>query len=276
MSCDCDLGYDSGDSENYQYDDSCVDSSGSCGGYSGVCDADTPYPITSQESVPSLIDNLVTALYGEIQKDVSNGKIVWVIPCDPNNTTSVAGITRNQGEGLLCYILRVFTAIGPSQVDFNSAQTLSNKTLNNTLITGTIGFGSAVVSGGNFSAITAGKATALAGGAQGSLPYQTGVGVTAYLPIGSAGQVLSPNGSGGVQWITNTTSSSSANNLLDGLASQIPYQTAPNTTGFIPNGTSGQFLGSNGTSAPSFKTITAANVGAATTQQAIAFAIALS
>jgi hypothetical protein len=257
MSCGCNSGYEDGV-------------------YQGTCDADTPYPIISHESVPSLIDNLVSALYGTIEKNVTSGKIVWTIPCDPNNTASVAGIARNEGEGLLCYILRVFSAFNPSGVDFNSVQTLSNKTLNNTLITGTIGFGSAVVSGGNFSAITAGKATALANGSAGSLPYQTGAGVTTFLPVGTAGQVLSPNGSGGLQWITNTSVSTSATNLLNGIASQLVYQTAPNATGFIANGTSGQFLGSNGTSVPSWKTITAANVGAATPQQAIAFAIALS
>jgi hypothetical protein len=258
---------------------SCGCSSGSSydgGIYEGVCNADIPYPSVSHESVPSLIDNLVSALYGTIEKNVTSGKIVWTIPCDPNNTASVAGIARNEGEGLLCYILRVFSAFNPSGVDFNSVQTLSNKTLNNTLITGTIGFGSAVVSGGNFSAITAGKATALANGSAGSLPYQTGSGVTTFLPVGTAGQVLSPNGSGGLQWITNSTQSASANNLIGGIASQIVYQVSSGVTGFITNGTSGQFLGSNGTSAPTFKTITAANVGAATPQQAIAFAIALS
>lgn len=254
----------------------CGSDYGSDGVYNGVCNTDTPYPIISQESVPSIIDNLVTALYGQIEKDVSSGKIVWIIPCDPNNSRSVAGIPRNQGEGLLCYILRVFDTVGPSGVDFNSVQTLSNKTLNNSLVTGTIGFGSAVVSGGNFSAITAGKATNLANGVAGSLPYQTGNGVTTFLPVGSAGQVLSPNGSGGLQWITNATTSASANNILGGAASQILYQISSGSTGFIANGTSGQFLGSNGTSVPTFKTITAADVGAATPQQAIAFAIALS
>jgi hypothetical protein len=258
MSCGCNSGYDNGV-------------------YESTCNADTPYPIISHESVPSLIDNLVSALYGQIEKNVTSGKIVWTIPCDPNNTASVSGIPRNAGEGLLCYIIRVFDSFNFSSfVDLTSTQTLSNKTLNNSIVSGTINFGSSVVSGGNFSAVTAGKATALAGGTQGSVPYQTGVGVTAYLPIGSAGQVLSPNGSGGVQWITNTSTATSVNNLLNGVASQIPYQISPNTTGFIANGTSGQFLGSNGTSVPTFKTITAANVGAATPQQAIAFAIALS
>jgi hypothetical protein len=255
----------------------CGSNYGSSDGYNGVCDTDTPYPIISHESVPSLIDNLVFALYGQIQKDVSSGKIVWTIPCDPNNTASVAGIPRNTGEGLLCYMLRVFDSFNFSNfVDLSSTQTLSNKTLNNSIVSGTINFGSSVASGGNFSAITTGKATALAGGTQGSLPYQTGVGVTAYLPIGSAGQVLSPNGSGGVQWITNATTSASANNIIGGTGSQIVYQVSSGETGFIANGTSGQFLGSNGTSVPTFKTITAANVGAATPQQAIAFAIALS
>jgi hypothetical protein len=48
-------------------------------------------------------------------------------------------------------------------------------------------------------------------------------------------------------------------NLKGGIASQIPYQSAPDTTEFIPNGTSGQLLRSNGTSAPSWVTAAAAN-----------------
>jgi hypothetical protein len=255
----------------------CGSDYGSSDGYNGVCDTDSPYPIISHESVPSLIDNLVFALYGTIEKNVSSGKIVWTIPCDPNNTASVSGVTRNAGEGLMCYILRVFQSFPLSNfIDLNTPQTISNKTLSNTIFSGTINFGSAVASGGNFTSIVTGRANNLAGGTAGSLPYQTGSGVTTFLPVGTAGQVLSPNGNGGLQWITNATTSASANNLIGGIESQIVYQISSGVTGFIANGTSGQFLGSNGTSAPSFKTITAANVGAATPQQAIAFAIALS
>ena len=43
-----------------------------------------------------------------------------------------------------------------------------------------------------------------------------------------------------------------ATNIAGGIASQIPYQTAPNTTAFIPNGTAGQVLTSNGTSVPTW------------------------
>lgn len=46
-----------------------------------------------------------------------------------------------------------------------------------------------------------------------------------------------------------------ATSLAGGIASQIPYQTGANTTAFIANGTSGQVLTSNGTSAPSWQTI---------------------
>jgi hypothetical protein len=60
-----------------------------------------------------LIDNLVNALYGEITKTVQDGRVVWNIPCDPNNTTEINGFPRLPDEGLLCYILRYFNFIGP-------------------------------------------------------------------------------------------------------------------------------------------------------------------
>jgi hypothetical protein len=74
---------------------------------SSPCNPDTPFPSVSPESVPSLINNLVTAMYGAIYKDASSGVVKWVIPCDPTNTATAHGITRNEGEGLMCYFLRV-------------------------------------------------------------------------------------------------------------------------------------------------------------------------
>jgi hypothetical protein len=46
-----------------------------------------------------------------------------------------------------------------------------------------------------------------------------------------------------------------ATNLAGGIASQIPFQSALNTTSFIANGSSGQYLKSNGTATPSWATI---------------------
>ena len=73
-----------------------------------TCCPDVPYPSVSPESVPSLIGNLVYALYGTINKTIINGRVVWDIPCDPNNTAEADSIPREEGEGLLCYLLRLF------------------------------------------------------------------------------------------------------------------------------------------------------------------------
>jgi len=51
------------------------------------------------------------------------------------------------------------------------------------------------------------------------------------------------------------TTATTAANLAGGIASQIPYQVGPNSTAFIPNGTAGQVLTSNGTSAPSWQAV---------------------
>jgi hypothetical protein len=118
-----------------------------------------------------------------------------------------------------------------------------------------------IVSGAVTSATTA---TNLAGGLAGSLPYQSGAGATTFLGIGSANYVLTSTGSA-PQYVAQSTLSvgsattaTTATNLAGGAASQIPYQTASGTTAFIANGTTGQFLTSNGTSAPSWSSVTTA------------------
>ncbi len=94
--------------------------------YNNICRQDIPYPQVSPESVPSLISNLVNALYGEITKSVENGRVVWNVPCDPNNTAEIDGFQRLPDEGLLCYILRYFNAFP----DINDVVTISgNQTI---------------------------------------------------------------------------------------------------------------------------------------------------
>lgn len=112
-------------------------STGSTSAYVGACRKDIPYPSVSHESVPSLIDNLVSALYGTITKTVVNRRVVWNIPCDPNNTATINGIPRNAGEGLLCYIVRSLNLTTPSGfVTVDGTQTLTNKTLTAPVING--------------------------------------------------------------------------------------------------------------------------------------------
>jgi hypothetical protein len=103
---------------------------GSTSAYVGACRKDIPYPSVSHESVPSLIDNLVAALYGSITKSVVNRRVQWYIPCDPNNTSTINNIPRNAGEGLLCYIIRALNLTGGSGiVTVDGTQTLTNKTI---------------------------------------------------------------------------------------------------------------------------------------------------
>lgn len=75
--------------------------------YSSTCCPEVPYPSISSESVPSLIDNLVYALYGTINKTIVNGRVVWDVPCDPNNTTEIFDQPRLTDEGLMCYFIRL-------------------------------------------------------------------------------------------------------------------------------------------------------------------------
>ena len=178
--------------------------------YGGACRKDIPYPSVSHESVPSLIDNLVTALYGNITKSVVNRQVIWNIPCDPNNTASIPTIPRQTGEGLLCYIIRVLEqAVSP---------TLSN-------------------------------AKNILGGASGNLVYQVADTTTSFVPSGTSGQILFSNGTSAPSWgsasslsVASAITSTTATNLAGGGQGYLPYQNAQNSTRFLSPGAQGQIL----------------------------------
>ena len=94
----------------------------------------------------------------------------------------------------------------------------------------------------------------IVGGATGSIPYQTGPNETSLLAVGATGTVLT-SGASVPTWTALPTTIATATNLAGGVASQIPYQSSAGTTDFIANGTSGQLLASNGSSAPSFQSL---------------------
>jgi len=76
---------------------------------------------------------------------------------------------------------------------------------------------------------------------------------------GTLNQALLTDGTGVTSW-----GEPPVTTLQGGIASQIPYQSAPNTTSFIPNGTAGQFLKSNGTAAPAWSTVNLASSASVT------------
>jgi len=94
-------------------------------------------------------------------------------------------------------------------------------------------------------------ATSVSGGSAGEVLYQSASGVTAFTAVGTSGQILTSNGTSPPTWAAAGTVTT-ATNLANGAASQIPYQTGSGATAFIANGTAGQILFSNGTTAPSW------------------------
>jgi len=189
--------------------------------YLGACRKDIPYPSVSHESVPSLIDNLVTALYGAFTKSVVNRRVIWNIPCDPNNTATIFNVPRGNNEGLLCYFIRIF----------NPA---NGYTLN-----------------GKYSGTFQGN---LIGGATGSLVYQSSANTTSFLPVGVEGEVLTVGPNGTLDWTSGLTVQR-ANNLTGGSAGVVPYQSGVSTTSFTAVGTTNTVLHSNGTGAPTWSSV---------------------
>jgi len=229
MSCDC----------NSQYVNN---------GYNNACACEVPYPQVSHESVPSLIDNLVAALYGAfynpqtqtgyITKSVVNGRIVWNIPCDP--VTSPAEITwlpRYEGEGLLCYLIRAFNATYPSYVTLDSVQTLTNKTLTAPVINNPTGI----------------LATDIGAGALGSQITIGGTQITGTIPNdattatsnATANAIVARDASGNFYANNVYANSSTSTNIAGGSIGSIPYQSGSGATTFLAAGTTGKILVQN-------------------------------
>jgi hypothetical protein len=114
-----------------------------------------------------------------------------------------------------------------------------------------------IVSGPVASATTT---TNISGGTTGALPYQTALGTTSFLSLGTTNYVLTA-GASAPQYVAQSTLSvgsattaTTATNLAGGGAGYVPYQSGSGTTSFLSAGTIGQVLTSNGTSAPTWTT----------------------
>ena len=126
--------------------------------------------------------------------------------------------------------------------------------------TASIYVGRAVLADSATTALTANLATTatnLAAGVAGSLPYQSGAGLTTFLGIGTNGFILASNGSAPIWQAISGLSAGTANtatNLAGGNAWQIPYQSAPGSTAFANSGTTGQFWQATTNGAPTWTT----------------------
>ena len=129
-----------------------------------------------------------------------------------------------------------------------------------------------------------GSSVNISGGQAGFIPYQESPGVTRFISTGAQGTLLvmgantatfvSPN-SIAVGTATNATNATFATNIAGGIAGQIHYQSAPNTTAFVAQGVAGSILVAGGTGAPVWQnTLTLVNTINATNSQSGALVVA--
>lgn len=111
----------------------------------------------------------------------------------------------------------------------------------------------------SLASLSIGTATNLAGGAAGSLPYQTAPGTTTFLSIGTASQVLRVNsGATALEYVNQSalsvgsaTTATTATNIAGGSAGAIAYNSTSGTTTFLGIGSASQVLQVNsGATAP--------------------------
>jgi len=85
------------------------------------------------------------------------------------------------------------------------------------------------------SATTATTATNLAGGSNGTIPYQSAAGTTQMLAVGTAGQVLQTNGAGAPTWVTVASGLSGASQAQMEAASSTTVAVTPAVAQYHPS-----------------------------------------
>jgi len=200
------------------------------------------------------------------------GGLTKTKPSVPNAIVLVAAVVHvGTSNGILFVRPTYGSVLGGTDgnVQFGTLNNLDVLQYNGTYWTNvaasTLSVSFATTAGSAGSATTATTATNLAGGAAGSLPYQTGAGATTFLGLGTSTYILTA-GASAPGWTnpssitvgnaTNATNATTATNLAGGAAASIPYQTGAGATTFLASaaGDAGKVLQSNGVSAPSWVT----------------------
>jgi len=215
--------------------------------------------VTSSTTIP------VTALSGTVP--VSSG--------GTGATTFTAGLLYGSGTTALTTAspAQIVTAIGTTAVtNATNAVTATNAgnvtaTSNSTLVTlSALSLPGSQVSGAVSTATTA---TNVAGGAAGSIVYQTAAATTTMLSLGTSGYVLTAGASAPAYVsqsslsVGSSTTATTATNVTGGAAGSIVYQSGAGTTTTLALGTTNYVL-TAGASAPTYVAQSALSVGAAT------------
>jgi hypothetical protein len=191
------------------------------------------------------VQNAQLSIYAANITGGSSGTLVY--QSSPNTTAFVAQSTAGN----------VLVSGGTGAPIYQNTLTLSGGTQSTSpqtgalVVTGGAGFGGNVWVGGTLFATVQGSintATNLYQGATGSIPYQESPGITKYIGIGGAGNLLQV-AANTATWVSTATlrvgysdSSAATSNLAGGSTGQIPYQAATGVTNFIAAGGIGSIL----------------------------------
>jgi hypothetical protein len=97
-------------------------------------------------------------------------------------------------------------------------------------------------------------ATNIAGGGPGTIPYQLASGITRFVSTGTAGFILSSNGTSPPTWIPNTPLMTTATSIFGGNAGAILYQQTANSTTFLTLSGTENAIVAAGTNSPKYVT----------------------
>ena len=202
------------------------------------------------------------------------GGLTKTKPAAPNAIAVVAAVVHVGSSNGILFVRPTFGSVlggTDGNVQFGTLNNLDVIQYNSTgqywqnVAASSLSVSYAATAGSAGSATTATTATNLAGGAAGSVPYQTGSGATTFLGLGTSTYLMIA-GATAPQWTdpatvtvgnaTSATSATTATNLAGGAAASIPYQSGAGTTTFLASaaGDAGKVLQSNGTGAPSWVT----------------------
>jgi hypothetical protein len=211
-----------------------VDATLSAAGTINVPSIQKPYLIFNNSVGGFAVTIKVTGLGGGIS--IPNGRRTWVYTDGANNVLTAvdylpslalgsAMLTTSGGTGQNSY-----TAGDLTYYASGTSFTKLAIGLNTYVLTST-GSAPQWVSP---STIPVGTATNIAGGATGSLPYQSAASTTTFLPIGTTNYVLTAGATAPQYVAQSTLTAGAATNLAGGAANRVAYQSGTNVTAFLP------------------------------------------
>jgi hypothetical protein len=201
--------------------------------------------------------------------DTGSGSTNWVLTRSSDANTYVINSANGLSEGSTVFVQQGATGAGETYtcntsgvITFGTTAITFSQIANTQIYSAGTGL---TLSGTQFSLTTpvspANGGTGISGYATGDLIFANTASSLDRIPIGVSSRILTSNGTSPV-WTdpasvtvgnaTAATSATTSTNLAGGAASQIPYQTGSGATAFLTNGTAGQVLLSNGSSAPSW------------------------